>query len=62
MREFAGCNLWGAGHDLRGVGCEMFSLILELQTCQLDIVLFTLLQFIDTKMSFSRFVVLYFAN
>ena len=31
----AGCNLRGAGHGLRGEGCEMFSLILELQTCQL---------------------------
>ena len=28
------CNLQGAGNDLRDVGCEMLSLILELQTCQ----------------------------
>ena len=33
----AGCNLQDAGHDLRGVGCEMLSLILELQTCQLGL-------------------------
>ena len=31
------CNFWGAGHDLRGAGCEMLSLILELQTCQLGL-------------------------
>ena len=28
------CGVRGAGHDLRGAGCEMLSLILELQTCQ----------------------------
>ena len=33
----AGCNLQGAGHGLQGVGCEMLSLILELQACQLGL-------------------------
>ena len=33
----AGCNLRGAGHGLWGAGCEMLSLILELQTCQLGL-------------------------
>ena len=33
----AGCNLRDAGHGLRGEGCEMLSLILELQTCQLGL-------------------------
>ena len=33
----AGHDLLGAGHDLLGAGCEMLSLILELQTCQLDL-------------------------
>ena len=36
-----GCNLRGAGHVcgacLRGAGCGMLSLILELQTCQLGL-------------------------
>ena len=58
----AGCNLRGAGHGLRGAGCEMLSLISELQTCQLDLFLLTLSRFIDTKMFFSCFVALYFAN
>ena len=30
-------NLWGAGHGMRGVGCEMLRLILELQACQLGL-------------------------
>ena len=29
--------MWGAGHDLRGAGCEMLSLILELQNGQLSL-------------------------
>ena len=33
----AGCNLRDEGHGLRGAGCEMLSLILELQTCQLGL-------------------------
>ena len=33
----AGCNLRDTGHGLRGAGCEMLSLILELQTCQLGV-------------------------
>ena len=32
-----GCYLRGAGHGLWGEGCEMFSLILELQACQLGL-------------------------
>ena len=31
----AGCSLRSAGHGVPGAGCEMLSLILELQTCQL---------------------------
>ena len=50
-----GVYLWGAG-------CEMLSLILELQTCQLGFCIAHVSRFIDTKMSFSRFVALYFAN
>ena len=33
----AGCNLRDVGHGLRGAGCQMLSLILELQTCQLGL-------------------------
>ena len=29
-RSGAGCNLQGVGHSLRGVGCEILSLISEL--------------------------------
>ena len=33
----AECNFRGRGHDLRGVGCKILTLILELQTGQLDL-------------------------
>ena len=33
----AGCNLRGAGHGVLVAGCEMPSLISELQTCQLGL-------------------------
>ena len=32
-----GCTLRGAGHGLWGEGCEMLSLILELQACRLGL-------------------------
>ena len=48
-RRGARYSLLGAGCNLRNAGCEMLSLISELQTCQEAFVLLMLSQFIDKK-------------
>ena len=57
-----GCGVQFAGCNLRRAGCEMLSLILELQTGQLDFCFAQVVTIHCTNMSFSRFVALYCAN
>ena len=61
------CWVWGvilpgASHGLLVAGCEMLSLILEFQTCQLGLCFAHLVTIHRHKNVFSRFVALYFAN